>query len=77
MRGGEELRLLAWRGQFAEGINLSLIKGRSIAMEQIVVPQLGGGSTWLVPPGVDGLCASRNQTPAKATYLCVFENRQV
>ena len=77
MRGGEKSRLLAWRGQFAEGINLCLIKGRSIAMEQVVVPHLGGGSTWLVPPGVDGLCASRNQTAAKTTYLCVLENRQV
>ena len=71
------MRLLARRGQFPEGINLSLIKGRSIAMKQIMVPQLGGGATWLVPPGMDGLCTSRNQTPAKATYLCVFENRKV
>ena len=48
-----------------------------IAMEQIVVPHLGDGSAWLVPPRVDGLCASRNQAPAKTTYLCVLENRQV
>jgi hypothetical protein len=33
-------------------------------MKQIVAPQLGGGSDWLVPPGVDGLCSPRNQTPA-------------
>ena len=71
------MRLLGRRGQFLEGINLSLIIGRSIAMEQIVVPQLGGGGTWLVPPGVDGLCSPRNQTPAKTTYLCVLKNRQV
>ena len=77
MRVGEKLQLLAWRGQLAEGINLCAIKGRSIAMEQIVVPHLGGGSAWLVPPRVDGLCTSRNQAPAKTTYLCVLENRQV
>ena len=35
-----------------------------IAMKQIVVLQLGGGSAWLVPPGVDGLCSPRNQTSA-------------
>ena len=64
MSVGEKLRLLARRGQFAEGINVSLIERRSIAMKQIVVPQLGGGSAWLVPPGVDGLCSPRNQTSA-------------
>ena len=67
--------LLGRRGQFPEGINLSLIIGRSIAMEQIVVPQLGGGGTWLVPPWMNSLCPPRNQTPAKTTYLCVLENR--
>ena len=77
MRGGEKSRLLAWRGQFAEGINLCLIKGRSIAMEQVVVPQLGRGGVRLIPPGMNGLRPPSDEAPAKTTHLCVFENREV